>query len=217
MYIRNQSAPFSFKPKQVLLDLFYFTVDLLGGGIRFVHSEPSEEELVQQMKRGDNRAFEILYERYFESIYRFVVRRVGSHETAEDLVSSVFMKVFVAKDRFVWKDSFKCWVYRIANNTVIDFYRTRKTTVAFEEEKHDVAAPAQNPANEIDRAKLRLLLDGVLSKLDPRSQTILQLKFFSDLDNQEIAEALHLSANHVGVLLHRGLKQCQTQLPVTLV
>ena len=217
MSIRNFYIPFSFKPLRTLFTVLYSTVDLLGGGIRIVQADLSEEELVQQMKHGDNRAFEILYERYFERIYRFVMRRVGSHETAEDLVSSVFMKVFVAKDRFVWKDSFRSWVYRIANNTVIDFYRTRKTTIPFEEEKHDVATPAQNPGIEIDRLKLRVLLDGVLSKLDPRSQMILQLKFFSDLDNTEIAEVLHLSANHVGVLLHRSLKQCQTQLPATVV
>lgn len=183
-------------------------VDLLGGGIRINEKELSEEELCNKMKNGDDHAFEILYERYFEKIYAFIVRRVGAREIAEDLVSNIFLKAFASRTRFVWRASFKSWLYQIASNTLIDHYRSHKPIVSFDPEIHTEQSIQPSINQEIDNARLRDVLNAVLSKLDSRTQTVIQLKFFGEFDHQEIANMMNLSANHVGVLLYRGLKKC---------
>ena len=183
-------------------------VDLLGGGIRIEEKELSEEELCNRMKNGDDHAFEILYERYFEKIYAFIVRRVGAREIAEDLVSNIFLKAFASKTRFVWRTSFKSWLYQIASNTLIDHYRSHKSTVSFDPEIHTEPSAQPSINQEIDIASLREVLNSVLSKLDSRTQTVIQLKFFGEYDHQEIANMMNISANHVGVLLYRGMKKC---------
>lgn len=184
-----------------------FSVDLLGGGIRIENKEFSEEELSNQMKNGDDHAFEILYERYFDKIYTFIIRRVGQREIAEDLVSHIFLKAFASRARFVWKTSFKSWLYQIANNTLIDHYRSHKSTVEFDPNIHQepTILPSVIPAIEIEG--LRKTLNEVLSKLDARTQKVIQLKFFGEMDNSEIAQIMKISVNHVGVILHRGLNK----------
>lgn len=192
--------------------LLFTAVNLLGGGIRILDKEETEEEIAKQMSDGDDRAFEILYERYFDQIFRFTIKRVGTHEIAEDLVSSIFMKVFASRARFS-KGSFKAWLYRIANNTIIDHYRTRKPTTVLDPEKHTAVDQAQTAPEALDQQSLRRLIDQVISKLDTRSQLVLQLKFFSELSNEEIALTLKVSTNHVGVLVYRALQKCSKLFP----
>lgn len=190
--------------------LILLAVNLLGGGIKIENKELSEEELCRQMKNGDDHAFEILFERYFDKIYAFIIRRVGHREIAEDLVSNIFLKAFASRARFVWKTSFKSWLYQIANNSLIDHYRSYKPTVEFDPEIHAEPAAILPSENTVfDTHKLRKILDEVLTKLDSRTQKIIQLKFFGEMDNSEIAQIMKISVNHVGVILHRGLKKCQ--------
>lgn len=204
---------FTFTFMEALPIIILFAINLLGGGIRIVDKELSEEELSNQMKNGDDHAFEILYERYFEKIYAFIIRRVGHREIAEDLVAHIFLKAFASRARFVWKTSFKSWLYQIANNTLIDHYRSHKPTVEFDPNIHQepTISPSAIPVIEIEG--LRKTLNEVLSKLDARTQRVIQLKFFGEMDNLEIAEITKISVNHVGVILHRGLKKCKKFLP----
>lgn len=83
----------------------------------------NEAMLVEQAKT-DDRAFEKLYNYYFPQIYGFIIKRAGQKELAEDIVSTVFMKVFTHLNDYEPKtSSFKSWVYKIATNTLIDHYR----------------------------------------------------------------------------------------------
>ncbi len=192
--------------------IFAFAVDLLGGGLRILDKEETEEELAKQMSGGDDQAFEQLYERYFDQIFRFTIKRVGSHETAEDLVSTIFLKVFASRKRFS-HGSFKAWLYRIANNTIIDYYRTRKSATPLDPEVHLVPNYTKPTSEILDQQSLRTVIENVLSKLDTRSQIVLQLKFFGELSNEEIAITLKVSTNHVGVLVYRALQKCAKFFP----
>ena len=191
---------------------FLFVMDLLGGGLRVEYKESSEEVLAKQMSSGDDRAFEELYVRYFDQLFGFIKRRVDSPEIAEDLVSSIFLKVFAARKRFVGT-TFKAWLYRIASNTLIDHYRTHKPTTEFDSQQHDVATSGSSTPETLDQRSLRQMLEKVLSHLDTRSQLVIQLKFFSQLSNEEIALTLHVSTNHVGVLTYRALQKCAKFFP----
>lgn len=184
-----------------------FAVDLLGGGYRIADKPVTEEHLVQQMSEGDDHAFEILYERFFDQIFGFTVKRVGTHAIAEDLVSIIFLKAFTSRRRFS-KGSFKAWLYCIANNTIIDYYRTHKPTTEFDPETHVVPDSSLPTSDVLDRQALRTAMEHVLAKLDTRSQSVLHLKFFAELSNEEIACSLKISTNNVGVLVHRALQKC---------
>lgn len=186
-----------------------FAADLLGS---FRAAEGSgakaDEDLVRAMQRGDDQAFELLYERYFQKIYAFVVRRVGHRQTAEDLVSDVFMKAFAHRQSFVWKTSFSAWIYRIATNRITDHHRTKKPAEEFDEAKHDQPSTLPRPQDEIDREILRKKLEAVLETLNERERMAVTMKYYGECDNAEIAAALKVTPNNVGVILHRALKKC---------
>jgi RNA polymerase sigma-70 factor (ECF subfamily) len=173
----------------------------------------NENMLVEQAKT-DNRAFEALYDFYFEKIYFFVFRRVRQKEAAEDIVSSTFIKVFTGLNKFKAKNdnSFAAWVYQIASNNLIDYYRRQKkyltTDIASIAEPVDLS---QNPETDFSRNLDRGLVAKSINKLGERDQKLLQLKFFADLDNIEIAQILNTKPNNVGVWLFRALKRFQKE------
>ena len=193
--------------------MFALAADLLG---TFRAAEETgtkaDEDLVRAMQGGDDRAFEMLYERYFDKMYAFVVRRVGHHQTAEDLVSDVFMKAFTHRQSFVWRTSFSAWIYRIATNRVTDYHRTKKPAEELDETKHDQPSTVPHAPDEVDREILHKKLETVLEKLPERERIAVTMKFYGECDNGEIAKVLNVTANNVGVIVHRALKKCTKHL-----
>jgi RNA polymerase sigma-70 factor (ECF subfamily) len=206
----NPAAAVSFK--DLWTGVFALVADLLGNFQAQTVGEKTDEELVRDMQRGDDHAFEVLYERYFQKIYTFIVRRVGHKQTAEDIVSQVFVKAFTHRMSFIWKTSWSAWIYRIAANAITDHHRTKKPTVELDETKHDRPSSAPSAPDEVDRDLLRKKLETVIEKLNPRERLAITMKFYGECDNAEVAKALKVTANNVGVIVHRALKKCQTKV-----
>ena len=204
----NTSAVPSFEP--LWTGIFALAADLLGTFRAAAETEAkADEDLVRAMRGGDDRAFEMLYERYFDKMYAFVVRRVGHHQTAEDLASDVFMRAFTHRQSFVWRTSFSAWIYRIATNRVTDYHRTKKPSEELDEAKHDQPSTVPHAPDEVDRGILHRKLETVLEKLPERERIAVTMKFYGECDNGEIAQPLKVTPNNVGVIVHRALKKCQ--------
>lgn len=171
-----------------------------------------EEYALAERAQTDDEAFSLLYERYFPKIYAYIFRRIGDRDTTEDIVSMTFEKVFLHLNKFKPGNggTFQAWVYRIATNSVIDYVRKEKHTVAtdpqnFPEEIH----PIHDELHDVIIRQDRESVQRAIQLLPARYQEVITLKYFSELSNIEVAEVLGISANNAGVLLLRALKQFQ--------
>ncbi len=175
-----------------------------------------EEYQLAERARTDDAAFSLLYERYFTKIYAYIFRRLGNREQTEDVVSVTFEKVFLHLDKFKpgGGGTFQAWIYRIATNAVIDYIRKEKHTISMAPED----LPEEiHPTTGLDATHEMIKLEDsesvqrVIKKLPQRYQEVIQLKYFSELSNIEVAEVLQISPNNAGVLLSRALKQFSEQ------
>ena len=91
--------------------------------LRRMRIEASDEELMLRYGRGDARAFELLYRRHRLPLYRFLLRQVGNAATAEELFQDLWMRVVNSRGRYEARAKFTSWVYAIAHNRLMDFYR----------------------------------------------------------------------------------------------
>lgn len=150
----------------------------------------------------DPRAFDPLYERYAEDVYYFCYRRLGHPEEAADATSQIFVKVLRAlpgyvPDRVEAGASFRAWLFRIAQRTVIDLQRRRKHTDTIDTLPDDEAPipivdPGRSPDEHLigneDARRVRTML----AKLPDRQRRIVELRL-ADLSGQEIADAMGIS------------------------
>ena len=170
--------------------------------------EEKDWNIVAQQAVADDVAFDELYEHFFSRIYNLIYARVKNAATADDIVSDVFEKMVEHLTEFdSTKASFATWLSRIATRTLTDYYRWQSYRQNVEWD--DVFSPSidekERPEGQllIKEGKSELLQ--AVSKLGEREQRIIELKFWGELSNKEIAETLDISAANVGVILFRAM------------
>ena len=164
--------------------------------------------LLAKAKAGNQAAFGEIYNLYFKKIYRFIYFRVGHKEAAEDLAEEVFLKAFTKITSVNENRAFSGWLYQIARNAVIDYYREKKVSVSLDEVENTL----EYETNIVDVVNLETeqkTLIKFMKELAPEQQIVLKLKFFEDLENNEIAEMLHKSEGAIRVIQHRAISKLQ--------
>ncbi len=157
-----------------------------------------------QAQAGQDEALSQLYNHYFERLYRFIYYRVGHKETAEDLTEEVFIKSFRGLKNLQQTGAFEGWLYQIARNQVIDYYRSKKLVVPIE----DVENTLEYETNLVDVVNLQTeqkLLIKIIKELNPEQQMVIKLKFIEDLDNETIAKMMNKNEGAIRVIQHRAI------------
>jgi RNA polymerase sigma-70 factor, ECF subfamily len=165
----------------------------------------NEKELAERASK-DAEAFAALYDFYFPKIWAYTIRRVGHTETAEDIVSQIFLKITEALPRRKNNAPFGAWVFRIATNAIIDHYRTSGRRR--EEEIVSAETIPEHGSGPDEFAEARMMfgeIEKILAALPERDRRCLHLKFFAGLSNSEIAEIEKVKEGNVAIIVHRAL------------
>ena len=164
-----------------------------------------EEGLIKKAKNRDSEAFGLLYDQHLPPIYRFILLKTGSKVTAEDLTHQVFLNAWQNIENYQSQGfPFSSWLYRIASNAVIDYYRTDKKH--FNLEAIEEPAASNNLEEKIDQRFEMNLVRTAIKELPDEQQTIIIMKFVEDLTNKEIAAALGKSEGAVKTAQHRSIQ-----------
>ncbi len=176
-----------------------------------------EETLIGKSQAGDASAFGELYDAYVAKIYRFILFRVGHRkEEAEDLAHQVFMNAWQNMSRYESRGfPFSSWLYRIASNAVIDFYRTHRTHIDIDTVPEEMVVELSNVSTELNNQLNMHHVRIALTKLEPEHQNVLIMRFIDDLSTKEIAIALEKSEGAIRVIQHRALKQLKQYVDET--
>lgn len=172
-------------------------------------SNPNERALVEEAKK-DPEAFSVLYNRYFQRIYNYVSWRVGSRRDAEDLVSDIFTRALDRLDSFKWRRgaTFSSWIFRIAHNAVVDYYRseTKRDAVSLDD-LPEIQADELLPDELSERRRIFKELFEKIQELPTRQAEIITMRFYGEMRNKEIAKILNIEEKSVSSSLFRGLKK----------
>ena len=170
-------------------------------------AEITDEELAQNVQRGEVKAFDELMRRYERKITRYARRFLFSGDDAKDIVQDVFVKTYVNIKSFNTGKKFSPWIYRIAHNEFINAIRKKKSEKVFSFD-FDLLFPhpaAKETADkEANNNDLKRQLDTCLNQLPAKYREPLTLYFYEDLDYKEIAEVLRIPVSTVGVRIQRG-------------
>jgi RNA polymerase sigma-70 factor (ECF subfamily) len=183
------------------------------------HESPGapEPSLIRRAIHGDTEAFGALYDRYLDEIHRYIFFQVSGTGLAEDLTETVFLKAFESLPGFRSgrkMTHFRAWLYRIARNTVIDHYRTKKAPLPLDEQP-PMEAPEPGPEGILQTKETRADLHQAIDQLDDPFRQVILMRFISDLSYEETAGALELTVNYVRVIQFRALRKLKAILDVS--
>lgn len=148
-----------------------------------------DQVLVIDFQNGNAGSFGVLYDRYIRKIYDFVFFRVSHRETAEDLTSKVFVRALEHLPRFILeRGTFQAWLFQIARNTVIDYYRTKKNEDDIDAHQ-DLRSPAHRIDATIDAKRTLERVNSFLLKLPQEQQEVIVLRL-QGLSYREIGVAV---------------------------
>lgn len=172
-----------------------------------------KSEIHTNLLNINKESFAALYDEYIKSIYRFIYFKVNSKEEAEDLASETFLKAwsYLSKiDKSNKIHNFKAFLYQIANNLVIDFYRKRSLlpTSLNDGDWEDANIP-DGRLSGIDKIKKdddAAELKEAFKKIPENYSSVVIWYYLEELEVSEIAQILGKSEGTVRVTIHRALK-----------
>jgi len=169
-----------------------------------------EKEILKKIKNGDNEAFGELYDFYAPRVYRFVRLKVDSQETAQDVTSEAFLKIwqYLQEQRKI-KERFQALLYKIARNLVIDFYRSKSIREILIEDNLEEFSEVEDKETSdklVIRQEEMVEVKKALIQVHPNYQDVIVWYYLDELTIPEIAEILEKNEGTVRVLIHRAVK-----------
>ena len=183
--------------------------------------EPTDEELVEQIRNGEPSAFRTLVERHYQKIFGLALGMVRNRDDALDLTQEAFLHVHRAIGGFRFSAKFSTWLYRIVTNLCIDHFRRLGRSPhtielpALEEETAPMqwADPAaERPDDAAHRSEVRQALERAFAQLSPSHRAVMVLRELEGLSYEEIATVMGCSIGTVMSRLHYARKRLQTLL-----
>lgn len=153
------------------------------------------------------------YDDYSDAIFRHCYFRVFERERAKELMQETFIKTWEYLQRGKAVDNLKAFLYKVANNIIIDESRKKKagSLEAMQEQGFD---PADDTANKLVNLMEGKELIRLVNQLDEKYRQPILMKYLDDLSIDEIAEAIGETANNVSVRIHRGLEKIKENYEV---
>ncbi|MGE4234096.1 MAG: RNA polymerase sigma factor [Bacteriovoracia bacterium] len=160
----------------------------------------TDEELMLSYKTGDERAFELLYERHAPTVYGYVRKKLTAKASADDVYQAIFLKLHKTRKNYNASIPFSAWIFTIARSVIIDHFR-KQSRVLENPDTDFIETAAQKPAIAEGTS---LAFD--LSAVPERYQAALKMRYIDDLSFEEIAQKLNTSALNARQLISRGIK-----------
>ncbi len=175
-----------------------------------------EDVIIKLCQKGKLEEFAKLYDAYFPKIYRFVFYKTSHKETAEDITSQTFIKAMRKIEQFHQaKGTFQAWLFKIARNQVIDYYRAKKNLFNIEDvwglgEHSDVSS-------KLDASQLFNQAKQYLQKLTSQQREIVILRVWEKMPYQEIAQIMEMTESACRMSFSRSIKSLRQELGGFLV
>ena len=170
----------------------------------------SEKSLINLVKKGDKKAYEVLVLQYQDRLVFSVYKFLKDYELAQDIAQEAFVKAFKNIEKFRGDSSFYTWIYRIAINTAKNLLSSKaRSSEVYDDEIMELklsesAVTTENPENILEAEELRSKMMDAIQSLPDDIRTTLSLREFDGLSYEEIAKVQNCPIGTVRSRIHKG-------------
>ncbi len=166
----------------------------------------NEKKYIREARDGKQESFAVIYNHYVPQIFRFVMFKVSSRQTAEDLTHEIFLSAWQNIKSYTQREfPISSWLYQIARNKVIDHYRTSKKNISIDTEDFNEETIGFYEQKNLDLSLNVEKIKSLIKLLKPEYQDVIIMRYIEDLDHKEIAGALNKSEGAVRLIQHRAI------------
>lgn len=151
--------------------------------------------------------FETIYEQFREPLKSFIAKRISNEANAEDMVHDVFLKIHGRIETLQEPDKLPAWIYQIARNSIIDFYRKNHQITNSDDLLEIEEEESINPPEDLSR-----VVQSMVEKLPPQDKEALLLSDFQGMKQSEIAQQLGISLSGAKSRVQRARKKLKELL-----
>ena len=154
---------------------------------------------------------EMLYTKYYSRIERYFSFRISDKSEAEDLAQTVFLKIIMSLKNGLWEGTGDiCYIFTVARNTLIDYFRRAKHASIVSDELVETFADSVTTTGHMLQREQRELLLAAMEDLREEEAHAVTLRYFADMEYPLIAKTMHKKECAVRQLVHRGLKSLRS-------
>jgi RNA polymerase sigma-70 factor (ECF subfamily) len=177
----------------------------------------TDEELMKALSKGDHRAFDELYKRFYAQLLGYFKNMLwGDREKAEDMVHDIFAKIIKNPDYFDTNRSFRTWLFSVASNMCKNEYKkqaVRKNTSTGVEDYRSISS-STNVLAEVQDIQFQQAFEENLAKMDEKHREVFALRHLEGLSMKEIAEVMEINEGTVKSRLFYATKFLAEKLKV---
>jgi RNA polymerase sigma-70 factor (ECF subfamily) len=175
-------------------------------------------ELVHRAQAGEVDALGALYDRYVDTVFRYISYRVGSRQLAEDLTSETFLRALRRIGSFTWQGrDIGAWFVTIARNLIADHYKSSRYRLEVTTDDVTASGARLDAADSPEGAALESMtsaeLLGAVRQLNPEQQECIALRFLQGLSVAETAKIMGKNDGAVKALQYRAVRSLGRLLP----
>ncbi len=172
-----------------------------------------DSEIAGRIRKGDKKEFESLFRSSYVSLVKYAKTLIKDHDTAEEIVQDLFVKLWQQKGKFKIESSLNGYLFRAVHNKCLHYIEHRKVV-----EQHAEAISSrlpdtnEDPSEILQHRDLQARIAGILERLPERCGKIFCMSRFEGLKYSEIAEKLSVSIKTVEASMGRALKEFRKEL-----
>lgn len=173
-----------------------------------------DQDLIEQIRAGDPRAFKELFDANVTLIHNVCFRMLGNRQDAEDVTQEVFLEAYKSLKRFRFEAKLSTWLYRIAVNRALNHQRKKKLErwlsldfAANDMNEQDVAIPGgseDSPLGAMERKDTESIVQAAINSLPDQQRLALLLHRYEELSYEEIASVMGVTVASVDSRLQRA-------------
>lgn len=171
-----------------------------------------DTDVFHRIAHGDEGAFRQVFHQYGARIYPYILRIVKEEATARELVQEVFLKLWIARETLPSIDKPSAWLFRIASNLAITYFRRQELDKKILREMAHTSAKEVDTLDELTGKELKLLIHQAVQQLPAQRKRIYELTREQGLSRKEVAAQLGLSENTVRNQLGLALQTIQESI-----
>lgn len=172
--------------------------------------ETTDDHLMLAVRDGDLDKLGHLFEKHHKSLYNFFRRQSDDTQLCEDFVQEVFLRMLKYRNTYRGESKFTTWMYSIARNARIDYFRKARHRQDFTDEIDELVSSQLDPEELSERSSQHEALYRALDRLSEEKREVLILSRYQDLKYEEISKLLGCSVGTIKARVFHAIRDLRT-------